>query len=50
MIILAHRCTPDEKEYISRKGREHRDSLLAADTHYQIYQVGGDANWEQDPQ
>ena len=50
MIILAHCCTPDEKEYISRKAREHRDSLLAADTHYQIYQVGGDANWEQDPQ
>ena len=50
MIILVHCCTPDEKEYIPRKAREHRDGLLAADAHYQIYQVGGDANWEQDPQ
>ena len=49
MIILAHCCTPDEKEYIPRKAREHRDGLLAADAHYQIYQVGGDSIPEHDP-
>ena len=41
MFILAHCCTPDEKERILRKAREHTDGQLATNPHGQIYQVGG---------
>ena len=49
MAILAHCCTPDEKERILRKSREHADGLLATNPHHQIYQVDGDAVPEHDP-
>ena len=49
MVILAHCCTPDEKEHILRKAREHADGLLATNPHHQIYQVDGDAVPEHDP-
>ena len=49
MVILAHCCTPDDKEHILRKAREHADGLLATSPYHQIYQVGGDAIPDHDP-
>ena len=49
MVILAHRCTLDEKEYILRKAREHVNSLQDTHPHHQIDQMGGDATPEHDP-
>lgn len=49
MVILAHRCTLDEKEYILRKAREHINGLQDTHPHHQIDQMGGDATPEHDP-
>ena len=49
MVILAHCYTPDEKERILRKAREHGDGLLATSLHHHIYQVGENTIPEHDP-
>ena len=48
MATLDHCCTPNEKEPILRKAREHTDGLLTTNPH-QIHQAGGDAIPEHDP-
>ena len=39
MVILAHCCTPHEKEHILEKAREIADGLLATNPHHQLHQV-----------
>ena len=49
MAILDHCCTPNEKEPILRKAREHINGLQDTHPHHQIDQMGGDATPEHDP-
>ena len=41
MVILAHCCTPAEKEHnFPEKAREHADGLLATNPHHELHQAG----------